>query len=445
MRDGLGDGPIGGEVLMTDVAKLDIEGKTVELPIIVGTEGEKALDISKLRAQTGYVTLDPSYMNTGACTSKITFLDGEKGVLKYRGIPIQDLCEKTSFLEVSYLLIYDKLPNAKELQKFRTGIKYHSLIHEDMKNFFNSYPSSAHPMAILSSMVCSLSAYYPELLSSDQTPEERDGTITRLLSKVRVLAAFAHKRSVGQPFVYPRNDLDYVSNFLNMMFSVPAEPYEIDPVAVSALNLLLILHADHEQNCSTSTVRLVGSAKANLFAALSAGICALWGPLHGGANQEVIEMLEAIHRDGGDYKKYITMAKDKSSTFRLMGFGHRVYKNYDPRAKIIKKSCDEVLQKLGKNDPILEIAKGLEEAALKDSYFVERKLYPNVDFYSGIIYRALGVPTNMLTVMFAIGRLPGWIAQWKELVEDPAMKIGRPRQIYMGETTRPFVPLDKRV
>jgi citrate synthase len=360
------------------------------------------------------------------------------------GIPIQDLCERTTFLEVAYLLIYGALPKTEELHKFRTAIKYHSLIHEDMKNFFNSYPSSAHPMAILSSMVCSLSAYYPELLRPDQTAEDRDATITRLISKVRVLAAFAYKRSIGQPFVYPRNDLDYVSNFLSMMFAVPAEPYMVDPVAVNALNLLLILHADHEQNCSTSTVRLVGSAKANLFASISAGICALWGPLHGGANQEVLQMLEAIHEDGGGHKKFIDQAKDKNSTFRLMGFGHRVYKNFDPRAKIIKKACDDVLNRLGIHDPILEIAKKMEEAALSDPYFIERKLYPNVDFYSGIIFRALGIPTNMFTVMFAIGRLPGWIAQWKELIEDPTMKIGRPRQIYNGEVNRKFVPIEKR-
>ncbi len=429
---------------MAKGAKLELEGKSFELPIIEGTAGEKAIDITKLRAQTGYVTLDTGYMNTGACTSKITFLDGENGVLKYRGIPIEDLSEKMSFVEVSYLLVYGRLPTEAELRKFREKIKYHSLIHEDMKSFFNTYPSHAHPMAILSSMVCSLSAYYPQFLKPDQTTEERDETICRLISKVRVLAAFAYKRSIGHPFVYPRNDLDYVSNFLHMMFAVPAEPYTVDPVAAKALNLLLILHADHEQNCSTSTVRMVGSAKANLFAAISAGICALWGPLHGGANQEVLEMLEQIQADGGDYKKFISLAKDKNSTFRLMGFGHRVYKNFDPRARLIKKACDDVLNKLGVNDPLLDIAKGLEEEALKDSYFVERKLYPNVDFYSGIIYRALGIPTNMFTVMFAIGRLPGWIAQWKEMVEDPGMKICRPRQIYTGEVNGKYIPMSER-
>jgi citrate synthase len=430
--------------IMSKMAKLELEGKTYELPIVVGTANEKAVDISKLRAQTGYITLDSGYMNTGACTSKITFLDGEKGILKYRGIPIEELSEKATFLECAYLLIYGKLPKVEELKNFREGIKLHSFIHEDMKNFFNTYPSRAHPMAILSSMICSLSAYYPELLKPDQTAQERDATITRLISKVRVLAAFAYKRSIGHPFVYPRNDLDYVSNFLHMMFSIPAEPYHVDPVAAKALNLLLILHADHEQNCSTSTVRMVGSAKANLFASLSAGICALWGPLHGGANQEVLEMLETIAQDGGDYKKFIEKAKDKNDSFRLFGFGHRVYKNFDPRAKIIKKACDEVLGKLGIHDPILEIAKGLEEVALKDSYFVERKLYPNVDFYSGIIYRALGIPVNMFTVMFAIGRLPGWIAQWKEMIEDPEMKICRPRQIYQGELNGKHLPVEQR-
>jgi citrate synthase len=431
---------------MTKIAKLTLDdGRTIDLPVIEGSEKEKAIDITKLRAQTGYVTLDSGYMNTGACTSKITFLDGENGILRYRGYDIAELCEKSSFLEVSYLLIYGELPTADEFKAFRAKIRNHSLIHEDMKNFFNNYPGQTHPMAILSSMVCSLSAYYPGLLESDQSPEDRDATITRILSKVRVLAAFAYKRSIGQAFVYPKNSLNYVANFLNMMFEVPAEDYEIDPVAQRAMELLLILHADHEQNCSTSTVRLVGSSKANLFASISSGICALWGPLHGGANQEVLEMLEAIHKDGGDYKKFLDMAKDKNNPFKLMGFGHRVYKNFDPRAKIIKKACDDLLAKWGINDPLLEIAKGLEEAALKDPYFVERKLYPNVDFYSGIIYRAMGIPTNMFTVMFAIGRLPGWIAQWKEMVEDPAMKIGRPRQIYTGETSRTYAPIEKRV
>ena len=427
-----------------DKAKLEYKGKSYELPVTIGTEGETGIDITKLRAESGLITLDNGYMNTGACNSKITFIDGEKGILRYRGYDVADLAENSTFMEVSYLLIYGELPKAKEYQDFRQQMRYHSLIHEDMKNFFNNYPGQAHPMAILSSMVCSLSAYYPELLRPDLTEADKDGTITRILSKVRVLAAFAFKRSVGQPFVYPRNDLNYIQNFVQMMFAVPAEPYVVDPMIEKAIDLLFILHADHEQNCSTSTVRLVGSSKANLFAAISAGICALWGPLHGGANQEVVEMLEHIHADGGGYKKFLEKAKDKNDTFKLAGFGHRVYKNYDPRARIIKKSCDEILNKLGIHDPILDIAKGIEEDALKDPYFIERKLYPNVDFYSGIIYRAIGIPTNMFTVMFALGRLPGWIAQWKEMIEDPGMKIGRPRQIYTGSTLRAHVPIERR-
>lgn len=427
-----------------DKAKLEYKGKSYELPATVGTEGEVGVDITKLRAESGLITLDNGYMNTGACTSKITFIDGEKGILRYRGYDVTDLAEKSTFMEVSYLLIHGELPKAKEYQEFRQQMRYHSLIHEDMKNFFNNYPGQAHPMAILSSMVCSLSAYYPELLRPDLTEADKEGTITRILSKVRVLAAFAYKRSIGQPFVYPRNDLNYIQNFIHMMFAVPAEPYVVDPMIEKAIDLLFILHADHEQNCSTSTVRLVGSSKANLFAAISAGICALWGPLHGGANQEVVEMLEHIHADGGGYKKFLEKAKDKNDNFRLSGFGHRVYKNYDPRARIIKKSCDEILNKLGIHDPILDIAKGIEEAALKDPYFVERKLYPNVDYYSGIIYRAIGIPTNMFTVMFALGRLPGWIAQWKEMIEDPQMKIGRPRQIYTGASLREHIPIERR-
>ncbi len=429
---------------MANTADLNVDGKTYKLPVVVGTEGEKAVDIGKLRGESGFVTLDSGYMNTGACQSKITFIDGEKGILRYRGYDIADLGEKSTFVEVAFLLIHGHLPTAKEFQEFRHKMRYHSLLHEDMKNFFNNYPGQAHPMAILSSMVCSLSAYYPELLKPDLTEEDKEMTITRIFSKVRVLAAFAYKRSIGQPFVYPRNDLNYIQNFINMMFSVPAEPYVVDPVVEKALDLLFILHADHEQNCSTSTVRLVGSSKANLFAAISAGICALWGPLHGGANQEVLEMLERINDDGGGYKKFIEKAKDKNDNFRLSGFGHRVYKNFDPRARIIKKSCDDLLNKMGIHDPLLDIAKGLEEEALRDPYFVERKLYPNVDFYSGIIYRAIGIPTNMFTVMFALGRLPGWIAQWKEMIEDPGMKIGRPRQIYTGATTREYVSIDRR-
>jgi len=411
--------------------------------ITTGSEGEQALDISSLRAKTGLVTLDPAYMNTASTKSAITFLDGEKGILRYRGIPIEQLAEQSTFVETSYLLIYGHLPSDSELKKFSTLLTRHSLIHEDMKRFFDGFPSTAHPMAVLSSMVVSLSSFYPDALDVDNT-DQLDITIARLMAKLRTIAAFAFKKSIGQPFVYPQNSLSYCANFLNMMFSVPAEPYEPDPEVVKVLNLLLILHADHEQNCSTSTVRMVGSAKANLFASISAGICALWGPLHGGANQEVIEMLTMIQADGGNVAKYVELAKKKDSNFRLMGFGHRVYKNFDPRAKIIKTAADSVLSKLGIKDPLLEIAKGLEEAALKDSYFVERKLYPNVDFYSGIIYRALGFPTNMFTVLFALGRLPGWIAHWKEMMEDPTTKIGRPRQIYTGPTARDYVPLEQR-
>ena len=429
---------------MSNTAKVEVDGRTIELPLVEGSEGEKALDISRLRAETGCITLDPGYVNTGACLSSITYIDGDAGILRYRGIDITELCEKSTFMEVSYLLIYGHLPTVEEFAKFKEKVHRHSLIHEDMKSFFTSYPGHAHPMAILSAMVCSLSVYHPELLKPNQTASERDETITRLLSKVRVLAAFAYKRAVGQAFVYSRPELDYLSNFMHMMFTTPMQRYEADEVIRKALDVLFITHADHEQNCSTSTVRMVGSSKANLFASISAGICALWGPLHGGANQAVIEMLEAIHEDGGSYKKYIEKAKDKDDPFRLMGFGHRVYKNYDPRAKIIKKYCDKVLEHLGIHDPILEIAKGLEEAALTDPYFIERQLYPNVDFYSGIIYRAMNIPTKMFTVMFALGRLPGWIAHWKEMIEDPHMKIARPRQIYTGERLHPYVPIQQR-
>jgi citrate synthase len=426
-----------------DIAELTMGSTKFDAQITTGSEGEQALDISSLRAKTGLVTLDPAYMNTASTKSAITFLDGEKGILRYRGIPIEQLAEQSTFVETSYLLIYGHLPSDSELKKFSTLLTRHSLIHEDMKRFFDGFPSTAHPMAVLSSMVVSLSSFYPDALDVDNT-DQLDITIARLMAKLRTIAAFAFKKSIGQPFVYPQNSLSYCANFLNMMFSVPAEPYEPDPEVVKVLNLLLILHADHEQNCSTSTVRMVGSAKANLFASISAGICALWGPLHGGANQEVIEMLTMIQADGGNVAKYVELAKKKDSNFRLMGFGHRVYKNFDPRAKIIKTAADSVLSKLGIKDPLLEIAKGLEEAALKDSYFVERKLYPNVDFYSGIIYRALGFPTNMFTVLFALGRLPGWIAHWKEMMEDPTTKIGRPRQIYTGPTARDYVPLEQR-
>ena len=428
---------------MTEKAEIKIGGTTLEVPVIVGTENEKALDIAALRGKTGAVTLDPAFVNTASTKSAITFLDGEQGVLRYRGYPIEQLAERSNFVETAYLLIYGELPSEKQLTDFRALLTRHSLIHEDLKHFFDGFPTGAHPMAVLSSMMCTLSTYYPNDL--DPTDKaQMDVMIARLISKVRTLAAYAYKKSIGQPFVYPRNDLKYCGNFLNMMFSVPAEPYEVDPEIEAAMNLLFILHADHEQNCSTSTVRLVGSSRVNIFASMAAGILALWGPLHGGANQEVIEMLQKIQADGGDVKKYVALAKDKESNFRLMGFGHRVYKNFDPRAKIIKATADKVLKKLNVHDPLLDIAKELEEAALKDEYFVERKLYPNVDFYSGIIYRALGFPTDMFTVLFAIGRLPGWIAHWKEMVEDKSTKIGRPRQIYTGPTAREYVPIAQR-
>jgi citrate synthase len=428
---------------VTDKAIITLGEQKLEAPVVVGSEGERGIDIANLRAKTGYVTLDPAFMNTASTQSAITFIDGDKGILRYRGIPIEQLAEKSSFVETAYLVIYGRLPTDRQYQDWSELLTRHSLLHEDMKHFFEGFSATAHPMAILSAMVSALSSYYPDSLDADNVGQ-RDITIARLVSKVRTIAAFAYKKSIGQPFVYPKNSLSYCANFLNMMFSVPAEDYEIDPELVRVMNLLLILHADHEQNCSTSTVRMVGSSKANLFASISAGICALWGPLHGGANQEVLEMLIAIHKDGGDVKKYVELAKDRDSGFKLMGFGHRVYKNFDPRAKIIKSAADKVLAKLGKRDPLLDIAKALEEAALRDSYFVERKLYPNVDFYSGIIYRAMGFPTNMFTVLFALGRLPGWIAHWKEMVEDQTTKIARPRQIYTGPRQIDYVPIEKR-
>jgi citrate synthase len=428
---------------VTDKAKITLGDTIFEAPVVVGTEGEKAFEIAQLRTATGYVALDPAFMNTASTKSAITFIDGDKGILRYRGIPIEQLAEKSTFVETAYLLIYGKLPSGAELSAWSEKLTRHSLLHEDMKHFFEGFSPKAHPMAILGAMVAALSSYYPGSLDADNL-EHRDLTIARLVSKVRTIAAFAYKKSIGQPFVYPKNSLSYCANFLNMMFSVPAEEYEIDPELVKVMNLLLILHADHEQNCSTSTVRMVGSSKANLFASISAGICALWGPLHGGANQEVLEMLTEIQKNGGDVKKYVALAKDKHSGFKLMGFGHRVYKNFDPRAKIIKAAADKVLGKLGKPDPLLDIAKKLEESALSDSYFVERKLYPNVDFYSGIIYRAMGFPTNMFTVLFALGRLPGWIAHWKEMIEDSTTKIARPRQIYTGPNARDYVPMEKR-
>lgn len=429
---------------MADQAKLILEGKTYELPVVVGSENEKAIDVSKLRGASSYITLDPGFANTGACLSSITFVDGENGILRYRGIPIEQIAEQSTFVETAYLLIYGALPTQEQLNKFSNSFTQHSMIHEDMKNFFYGYPSAGHPMGILSAMVCSLSAYYPELIKPDATQQDIDTIVVQLLSKVRTICAFSYKKSIGEPFVYPRSDLKYIPNFLNMMFSSPAREYQIDEDEVNALRTLLILHADHEQNCSTSTVRLVGSSKANLFASISAGICALWGPLHGGANQEVIEMLQQIQADGGNVEKYVHMAKDNKANYRLMGFGHRVYKNFDPRAKIIKERAYALLNKKGIHDPLLDIAVKLEEIALKDEYFISRKLYPNVDFYSGIIYRAIGIPLNMFPVMFAIGRMPGWIAHWKEMVEDPATKICRPRQIYTGSVKRYYVPIQQR-
>ena len=429
---------------MSEIVQIHLPDKVLECPVIVSTEGEKAIDIAKLRSTTGYITLDPGFGNTGSCQSAITYLDGDKGILRYRGIPIEQLAQYSSFVETSYLLIYGQLPTQSESDKFSEAFSEHSVIHEDMKNFFDSYPSSTHPMAGLSAMVCSMSAYYPELIKEDPTQEEIDRIAVQLLSKVRTICAFSYKKSIGEPFVYPRHDLRYVPNFLNMMFSSPTKPYKIIDEVVRALEVLLILHADHEQNCSTSTVRLVGSSHANLYASISAGICALWGPLHGGANQAVIEMLEMIQKDGGNIAKYIAKAKDKDDSFRLMGFGHRVYKNFDPRAKIIKKCADDLLNKLGIRDPLLDLAKRMEEVALKDEYFISRKLYPNVDFYSGIIYRAIGIPLNMFPVMFAIGRMPGWIAHWKEMIEDPTTKIGRPFQIYTGLTKHDYVPIEQR-
>jgi citrate synthase len=428
---------------MSEIAKIELDGKVYELPIVTGTENEKAIDISKLRALTGYITLDQGFKNTGSTLSAITFLDGENGILRYRGYAIEELAEKASFIEVAYLLIYGELPTKEQLTKFEDTITKHTLVHEDMKQFFEAYPAQAHPMGILASMVCSLSTFYPESLNPNRSEAEFDLTMHRLLAKLPTLAAWSYKNSMRHPFMYPKNNLDYCSNFLHMMFAMPTDDYKVDPRVSAALNKLLILHADHEQNCSTSTVRIVGSSQANLYAAISAGISALWGPLHGGANQAVIEMLEKIHNDGGDVDKWVQKAKDKNDPFRLMGFGHRVYKNFDPRATIIKKACDEVLEALGVNDPLLDIAKKLEKVALEDDYFKSRNLYPNVDFYSGIIYKAIGIPTDMFTVMFAIGRLPGWIAQWREmrLAGEP---IGRPRQVYTGAKLRPYVPLENR-
>lgn len=428
---------------MAKNAEINIDGKSYKFPIVEGSEGEMGIDISNLLEETGAVTLDLGYKNTGATKSAITFLDGDKGILRYRGYSIEDLAAKSNFLEVSYLLIFGELPTADQLAKFSTDIKNHTMVHEDVKKILDGFPSTSHPMGVLASLFCAQTAFYPESLDPNRSSELVYLSMVRSLAKMPTYAAWAYKNAVGHPVNYPDNTQDYCSRFLKMMFALPAEHFEVDPVVASALDKLLILHADHEQNCSTSTVRIVGSSKASIYSAISAGINALWGPLHGGANQEVILMLEQIKKDGGDTDKWIAKAKDKNDPFRLMGFGHRVYKNFDPRAKIIKKAADDVLEKLGVNDPTLEIAMKLEEIALRDPYFIERKLYPNVDFYSGIIYRALGIPVDMFTVMFAIGRLPGWIAQWKELRENKE-PIGRPRQIYVGQNLREYVPIVKR-
>ena len=429
---------------MTEKAKIIFpDGQSFDFPVLTGSEHEKGIDISNLRKLTGYITLDPGFVNTGSCESSITFLDGEKGVLRYRGYPIEELAEKSSFIEVAYLLINGELPNKDQLENFTNRINLNSMIHEDMRHFFEGFSQNSHPMVILSAMISSLSAYYAEA-SGKASIENLEINSARLIAKISTIAAFSHKKSLGQPFVYPRDELSYSANFLNMMFSVPAESYELDPVIEQSLELLLILHADHEQNCSTSTVRVVGSSMANVYASVSSGILALWGPLHGGANQQVVEMLQQIHEDKAGISKYIEKAKNQDSSFRLMGFGHRVYKNFDPRAKILKVACDKLLNKLGTNDPLLEIALELEETALTDDYFIERKLYPTLDFYTGIMYRAIGIPLNMFTVMFALGRVPGWIAQWKEMHEDPKQKIARPRQLFTGDTRRSYTTITER-
>ena len=429
---------------MTEKAKIILpDGQTMDLPVLTGSENEKGIDISGLRKQTGYITLDPGFVNTGSCESSITFLDGEKGVLRYRGYPIEELAEKSSFIEVGYLLINGELPKKDQLENFTNRINLHSMIHEDMRHFFEGFSQNSHPMVILSAMISSLSAYYAEA-SGKASIENLEINSARLIAKISTIAAFSYKKSVGQPFVYPRDELPYCAKFLNMMFSVPAESYELDPVIEKSLELLLILHADHEQNCSASTVRVVGSSMANVYASVASGILALWGPLHGGANQQVVEMLQQIHEDKAGISKYIEKAKNQDSSFRLMGFGHRVYKSFDPRAKILKVACDKLLNKLGINDPLLEIALELEETALTDDYFIERKLYPTLDFYTGIMYRAIGIPLNMFTVMFALGRVPGWIAQWKEMHEDPKQKIARPRQLFTGNTRRSYTTITER-
>jgi len=415
---------------------LTVAGKAIPLPVVTGSEGETAIDIQKLRAATGLITLDPGFGNTGACRSAITFIDGERGVLRYRGYDIADLAANSTFVEVAWLLLYGELPTAAELSRFKDEITCHTLLHENFRRFFDALPKDAHPMPVCAAAVAALATFYQE---PDHDAARLRDTVVRLIAKMPTIAAYSYKHSIGQPFTYPHNRLDYATNFLHMMFATPCDDYEVDPVVARALDLLLILHADHEQNCSTSTVRVVGSSQANLFASISAGISALWGPLHGGANQQVIEMLEQIESDGGDVRKFVGRAKDKKDNSRLMGFGHRVYKNYDPRAAILRKACIDVLNQLGVKSRQLEIAMKLEDIALKDEYFISHKLYPNVDFYSGIIYKALGIPVNMFTVMFAMGRMPGWIAQWLEMRKDPDTRIARPRQIYTGATQRPYV------
>ena len=428
---------------MNKKVEISFQNEKIEFPVITGSENEQAVDISKLRSQTGLITLDRGFKNTGSTSSSITFLDGERGILRYRGYSIEDLAQHSSFLEVSYLLINGQLPNINELNNFKSEITNHTLVAEDVRSILDGFPPRAHPMGVLCSLVSSLTAFYPKSLDPNRSSEEINGTIIRTIAKLPTLAAWSYKNRVRQPIIYPRNDLDYSSNFLHMMFALPTINYEVNPIVANALDKLLILHADHEQNCSASTVRIVGSSHASLYASISAGINALWGPLHGGANQAVIEMLEQIRNDDGNVKKYVQKAKDKSDPFRLMGFGHRVYKSFDPRARIIKKTCDEVLEQLGVTDPVLDVAKELEEIALKDQYFIDRSLYPNVDFYSGIIYRALGIPTDMFTVMFALGRIPGWIAQWKESREQNE-PFGRPRQIYTGEKQRDYINIKNR-
>ncbi|HSQ42871.1 MAG TPA: citrate synthase [Fibrobacteraceae bacterium] len=430
---------------MADEAEIHYQGKSWKFPVYTGTENERAIDISTLRSKSGLITLDNGYQNTGATTSAITYIDGEKGILRYRGYPIEDLAEHATFPETAYLLIYGELPTAEQLARFRRALTENALIHEDMLHFFVGMPSTAHPMGILSSMVNALALYYPNFYVEDMDSSSFDLMAARLISKVRTIAAFSYKKSIGEPFVYPDAQKPYCANFLNMMFHSHAKPYVEDDLFIAALNALLIVHADHEQNCSTSTVRLVGSSKANLYASVCAGVCALWGPLHGGANQKAIETLMEIHASGMPVHRIMERAKDKNDPFKLSGFGHRIYKSYDPRAKVLKNLVERVFATRNIQDPLLDIAYELEQRALKDDYFLERKLYPNVDFYSGILYRAMGIPVNMFTVMFAIGRLPGWIAHWKEMHDDEAnFKIGRPRQIYIGPTLRKFIPLKER-